>query len=205
MKATGLVAMACAAALTVACGGNGRDEITPAEAEQAQSVGTAGETNTGASGDAKHFAEQAVKRGAAEVELGTLASERAMNAEVKQFAQTMVREHTKAGAALREATAAHGLQLVGELPDDSEKLLTKLQGLQGADFDREYMDAMVEAHKEMKAMVTRRVDDARLMTDNGAVETAINDWAAQALPTVEHHLMMAEQIDNTLHGDHEKR
>lgn len=205
MKATGLIALACVAALTAACGGDGRDEATTAEIAQGQSVGTTGELNTGASGDARHFAEQAAKRGAAEVELGRLAAERSANAEVKQFAQMMVSDHTRAGDELRQASSANGLQLVGELPDDSAQLMQKLQGLQGPEFDREYMDAMVEAHKEMRSMVSRRVDDARLMTDNSALETAINGWAATALPKVEAHLAMAEKIDAMLDGDHETR
>ena len=205
MKATGLVAIACAAALAAACGGNGRDEATTAEVAQGRSVGTTGELNTGASGDAQHFAEQAAKRGAAEVELGRLAAERSANAEVKQFAQMMVSDHTQAGNELRQAASANGLQLAGELPDDSEKLMQELQGLRGPEFDREYMEAMVEAHREMRAMVSRRVDDARLMTDNGALEMAINGWAAAALPKIEAHLAMAEKIDDMLDGDDESR
>jgi putative membrane protein len=223
MKATGLIAIACAAALTVACSGDGRDDTTttagndieqnerledPGVADDAR-VGTTGEAGRdatgqgshGVDGDARHFAEQAAKHGAAEVELGKLAAERAQNPEVKQFAQRMVRDHTRSGEELKKAVSTHDVQLVGELPDESEELLEKLRSLKGAEFDREYMSAMVEGHEEMRGMVSGRVDDNRRESTKSPLETAVNQWAAKTLPAVEQHLQLAQQIDSKLEGN----
>ena len=209
MKRTGLMAVACAAALTVACGGTARDgereTTTVAETERSATIATTGDTDQakdghGLDGDARHFAEQAAKHGSAEVELGRLASERAQSTEVKAFGQMMVRDHMKSGAELKEAASAHGLALIGEMPDKHEALLERLQAKSGAEFDREYMKAMVEGHQEMHGMVSGRVDESRRVTTNGALETAVNGWATKTLPKVEEHLAKARQIHDKLEG-----
>jgi putative membrane protein len=197
MKSTGLLAIACAAAVTVACGEGGK---ATNEAEQHEAVGTTGQSSGshGVDGDARYFAQQASKNGAAEVELGKLASERAQSAEVREFAQMMVRDHTKGADELKQAVATHGLALNAEPPDEQEELLAKLRDMRGADFDREYMEAMVKGHQAMKAMISGRVDQSRLVKTNSPLETAINAWAANALPTVEQHLQKAQQIHDRL-------
>jgi putative membrane protein len=202
MRSTGLLALACAAAITVACRGDARNDQPDPDLSSSESVGTTGDTvSHGNDGDARQFAIQASKRGAAEVELGRLAGERAQNSSVKQFAQMMVQDHSKAGQELKQAVMANGGEVNTEPPDDSEELLEKLKGLRGADFDREYMDAMVNAHQEMRGMVSGRLNDARRMTTTpSALESAVNEWSEKALLTVEQHLAKAEEIRNSLKG-----
>jgi putative membrane protein len=203
MRSTGFLALACAAALTIACRGDARnDQPDSPDISSSEAVGTAGDTVAhGNDGDARQFAIQASKKGAAEVELGRLASERAQNSSVKSFAQMMVQDHSKAGEELKQAVMAQGGEVNQELPDDSEDLLDKLKGLQGADFDREYMEAMVDAHQEMRGMVSGRINDARRMTTTpSGLEMAVNQWAEKTLPRVEQHLAKAEEIRNTLKG-----
>lgn len=202
MRSTGLFALACAAALTVACGGDARNEQENPYVSSTESVGTTGDTvSHGNDGDARQFAIQASKHGAAEVELGKLASERAQNAAVKQFAQMMVQDHTKAGEELKQTVMSHGGTVNTELPDPSEEVLEKLRNLRGAEFDREYMDAMVDGHQEMKGMVSGRINDAKRMTTSpSGLEAAVDQWAHKALPTVEQHLAKAEEIRNSLKG-----
>ena len=218
MKFSGLMAIACAAAVTAACGGDTRDETTPInETEQFEGrddrVGTtgAGDRATGVRGDAREFVEKAAHGGMAEVQLGQLASERAQNPEVKQFGQMMVREHTRSSDELKQTVSAYNIALPTELDEEHRELMEKLRNLQGAEFDREYMAAMVDGHREMQGLLEGRADDGRddpqshgqtnpaaaSGTDESA-DAAINQWALKTKPSVDRHLETAEQIQEKL-------
>jgi putative membrane protein len=214
MKWTGLGALACAAAFAVACNNTTRDarvvddadRPTTAELKNAETVGTSGQTDRatahGQEGDARYFVEHAAMAGNAEVELGRLAVQKARSAEVKQFAEMMVRDHTKAGNELKQAVAAHNVETPKALDAEHRQLEGRLSRLDGAEFDREYMKAMVEGHKEMKSMVEGRVDkthDSRMPKPTGTSGTSpldmtVNQWAEKARPTVQQHLQKAEEI-----------
>jgi len=90
MKRIGRLALVCLAVLTLACDTGRREEREGA-------VGTAG---VGA-GD-RNFVEKSLTAGMAEVELGTLARDRAASTDVKQFAEMMIRDHTNAANALKQ-------------------------------------------------------------------------------------------------------
>lgn len=230
MKWTGLGALACAAALTAACAG---DATYDRGSDADRPVGTSGvsdddsaldrddlggddqariqagsETTHGATADARHFAEQATYAGNAEVKLGQLAMERAQSPAVKDFAQMMVRDHSKAGSELKQAVTRHDVQPPAGLDAEHQRLYDRLSKLQSAEFDREYMNAMVDGHKKVKSMLASRTMNDRTGSDRtrGATGTsgsttgstpldmAVNQWATKSLPTVEQHLQKAEAI-----------
>jgi putative membrane protein len=181
--------------------------------DQTRTRGSA-ETTHGATGDARHFAEQAAYAGNAEVKLGQLASERAQNPAVKEFAQMMVRDHSKSGAELKQAVSRHDVQPPAGLDAEHQRLYDRLSKLQGAEFDREYMNAMVEGHEKVKSMVSSRAGNNRASTDRtrGAtgtsgttgstqLDTAVNQWATKTLPAIEQHLQKAEQVRAKVDGN----
>jgi putative membrane protein len=185
MKRTGLLAVAFAAVFTVACGGaNDGDRDT---------VGTAGE---GVGNDVQRFVHDAGVAGTAEVELGRLASERATNARVKEFAQMMVRDHTAASNELKMAVAPYRIDVPAQMDDKHRDLAEKLRGMQGMEFDREYMSAMVDGHEDVKDMLEPRANEQP--DQDEPAETAVNGWAKKTLPAVDRHLAMAREIRQEL-------
>jgi putative membrane protein len=135
----------------------------------------------------------------AEIKLGELAKTHAQNAAVKQFAQMMVTDHTKAKNDLKQAVKGQGIEEPTQLDAKHQALYDKLNGLKGADFDREYITAMVDGHREVKGMLDARADRPGTAkgtsgTANSQLDTAVNQWASKALPTVSHHLQRAEEI-----------
>lgn len=203
MSLTGLFALACVAGMTAACGANDAREPTP-NVSSTDSIGTTGQAggdtvSHGSDSDARHFAIQASKHGAAEIELGRLAVQKGRSREVTQFAAMMIADHTRGGDELEQAAGPHGLELSSELPDESEELMARLQTLAGVEFDRTYMAAMVDGHQEMRSMITGRLNDARRMTTSKSqLEAAVDDWAAKVLSTVEAHLATAQQINDSV-------
>lgn len=198
MKRIGLLSVALAAVLSLACNANRDATNDPA------TVGTTGDTVS--AGD-RDFVEQSVMGGMAEVELGNLALERASNADVKEFAGMMVRDHSKSLAALKEVASQHAIPAPAGLDAKNRELRDKLAGLSGAEFDREYMSVMVDAHETTVDRLQARASEDRFGDDKGTVrpersdsplETSINQWAANTLPTTRHHLDEAKRIHDAL-------
>jgi putative membrane protein len=168
--------------------------------------------------DPQQFLQQAAIGGMAEVQLGQLATERAASAQVKQFARMMVRDHTKSNTELKQTAKAQNIQLPTQLDQKHQEIVTRLQGLRGAEFDREYMRVMVDSHTEMRGLLGNRTSTATATTgatgttaatgttgatgaSRAAAEvgtSAVQQWATKNLPAVEHHLMEAQQINDKL-------
>jgi putative membrane protein len=225
MRLSGWGALACAAILTVSCDRTARndrynesaattsrdttasDTATPRDDSGNSSItaGTSGQTSSAQSTGARQFAEQAMAANVAEIKLGELAKSHAQNAAVKQFAQMMVTDHTKAKNELKQAVKGQGIEEPTQLDAKHQALYDKLSGLKGADFDREYITAMVDGHRDVKDMLDDRADQpgiakgtAGRTSDNSQLDAAVNQWATRTLPAVSQHLQKAEQISKQL-------
>ena len=137
--------------------------------------------------DAK-FMQEAAADGLAEVELGKLAQQKAVHAEVQQFAARMVEDHTNANAELKTIASQNGVELPTAPDRRHAKLMEKLDKMVGGDFDREYMEHMVRDHKHDVKEFRREAK----RKDDGPVKT----FAANTLPTLEEHLEMAEKTSD---------
>jgi len=213
MKRMGILSIACAAALTVACNGN---NARSDNRNEPAAIGTAGEADRTAVHDGeKDFINHQLADGTAEVELGKMASQRAVNPDVKRFAQMMVQDHTKAGDELKAVATKYGVQPMPKTDDKHQDLMDKLSKLRGADFDREYIKAMVDDHENAVDSLESRVDSTAGVKDrltnkdsanaktvpepsDNAPKAAVNQWAANALPTVRHHLDEAKMLNDKL-------
>jgi putative membrane protein len=181
------------ALVSFACSVNNRD------ADDDSIVGTTGNV-TGVDRD---FVEYMAHANLAEVELGRLAIERAANPQVKLFADMMVTDHSQAAESLKQVAIEHAIPTPTGLDENHSELKTKLSGLRGRTFDREYMTAMVQGHEGIVDRLQTRATEERFGDDKIAVrsersdnrvEAALNEWATQALPTTRYHLEEAKRI-----------
>ena len=144
-----------------------------------------------AKGDLK-FVEEAAAGGLAEVELGKLAQQKAQNADVKKFAERMVADHSKANDQLKPIAAAKNVALPDAPDKKHRKEMDKLAKLDGEKFDREYMKHAVSDHKKD---VKEFEKEAKKGKDND-----VKNFASNTLPTLEEHLRLAEDTNNTVKG-----
>src|SRR5262245_60130164 len=100
------------------------------------------ESSTMKSVTPESFATQAAVIGKAEIELGQIALKNTQDADVRNYAERMVKDHTAAAKKLQAIAAKENLQLPQSLDKEHESLKTKLQSLKGEDFDRAYAQAM---------------------------------------------------------------
>lgn len=133
------------------------------------------------------FLRKAAMAGTLEINASSLAQSRASNASVKSFAAQMLQDHRAAEANLKKQAERLGIQLPATpLPKD-QQTLARLGQLKGAEFDRAYAQEVgVDAHQDAVALFRKAADDAK---DDG-----VKSFARQTLPTLQHHLDMAQKM-----------
>jgi putative membrane protein len=129
--------------------------------------------------------------GMGEVELGTLAKDKASSREVKGFGQRMVDDHSKAGDELKAIAQRKNLTWPSGPGPDAVALKDKLSKLSGAAFDRAYMDAMVNGHREVLGVVKAQAQAA-------SSDAEVKAWAAKASSSVQAHLTHAQEVQREL-------
>jgi len=137
-------------------------------------------------GSDSSFVTKAAVGGLAEVKLGTLATQKALNSDVKSFGQQMVDDHGKANDELKQLASSKGVTLPTSLDAKHQATYDKLSKLDGAAFDRAYVQEMVADHQE-------DVSEFRKESQSGS-DSDVKAWAAKTLPTLEHHLQMIQSI-----------
>jgi putative membrane protein len=135
------------------------------------------------SGD-RTFATEAAQGGLAEVELGQLALQKATTPQVKQFAQHMVTDHTKANQDLMQVAKSQNLDLPTQVDAKQKSEMDRLRGMSGSDFDTAYMQHMLQDHQ-------KDVSDFQKQAQSGS-DPALKGFAQKYLPTLQQHLQMAQ-------------
>lgn len=192
--------------MTVATIGCNRDDRTAAAVNaggEPAAVGTSGEASRNKVSKAdQEFVDDAAVANMAEIELGKAATERAANPDVKRFGQMMLDDHTKAIDSLKAMVAQHGIAVPSGLDNKHSELSEKLSKLNGNEFDRAYMDAMVEGHQNFVDKLKGRVrEEATAVVpekSNDPISMSINQWAADTYPVAAAHLTSAKAINSAL-------
>ena len=154
------------------------------------------QTSPGAAPTDPQIAMIAVTADNVDIEGGKLAAGKTTNPKVKEFAELMVRDHTSVN---NQATAlAKKLNLTPEesatsrsLKSDGDKMIKKLKGMSGAEFDKAYIDNEVSYHEAVAGVV-----------DNTLIPNAKNaDLKAlleSARPIFASHLNHAKEVQSSL-------
>ena len=110
----------------------------------------------------KQFLTKASAGNMAEIKLSELAVTKASNPQVKAFARKMVADHQALGMKMKPFADAWGLTPPSGLDSEHQAIYDKLSGLSGADFDKEYMNAMEKDHHETLDLFN---EEAKTTTD----------------------------------------
>jgi putative membrane protein len=163
-------------------------------APQAFAQSSTGSDNTSITAEAlkpvstDEFVKKASSANRLEIESSKLALEQGVSDEVKQFAQKMVDDHTKAGEEMKAAleqtdmTSATG---ESDLLPEHQAALDALKGAEGDGFEKAYVDMQLKAHDEAVKLFGN-------YAENGE-QDALVSFAEKTLPTLkEHHEMIAK-------------
>ena len=143
--------------------------------------------------DDNKFLKDAAIGGMIEVELGKIAVQKASSDAVKQFAQKMVDDHTKANEALKQVASRANINVPDALDSKHQSRVDKLSKLSGTEFDRAYIKDQLKDHQQ-------DVKEFQNEAENGNQEE-VKNFASKTLPTLQEHLSMAKELnkqkDNT--------
>jgi putative membrane protein len=113
------------------------------------------------SDDDKKFLTMAAQSDQNEIALSKLAEQKATNPAAKAFAQKMVKEHNQMTDSMKPFADSWGLTAPAGPDADHQKQLDKLNGLSGNDFDKEYIDQMVDDHAKALSAFTSEAKDTK--------------------------------------------
>jgi len=151
---------------------NINDSILPDSNSSAMSSAPASEQ------DAK-WAVEVGNAGMTEIELSKLAQTKATAQRVKDFANMMVTDHTAASDKLKALAAAKSITLPDKLSDDSQKKLDDLNKKSGKDFDKAYINDMLDGHKNAVDKFQKGSADLQ--------DSDLKNFASQTLATIQMH------------------
>jgi putative membrane protein len=103
---------------------------------------------------AQEFVTMAASSDMFEIQSSQLALENAQDAEVKEFAEQMIEDHTKASKQLAQIAASENLTVPDDMAETHEELLATLSSAQGDAFDAAYVTAQAQAHEMALALMT---------------------------------------------------
>ena len=154
----------------------------------AVAAGIAAAADTGLTADDREFINKAAQGGSMEVAAGKLAGQRALSPAVKQFGAQMVSDHTAANEKLKTVADSKQMPLTDTLPQEEQEALGKLEGLNGAEFDKAFAQMMVKAH-------TSDISDFQKEAKKKDADADVKAYAEQTLPTLRQHLTMANRLN----------
>ena len=138
----------------------------------------------------QQFVQDASMSDATEIAASKIALKNSNDPHVRKFAQQMIADHTKLSHGMAALVSQKGLRAT---PSADSALVGKLQTLKGQQFDQAYVEQIgVEAHQ-------RAVDLFEQESQSGT-DSQLKAAAAHALPTIKHHLDMAQQLAGQMKG-----
>lgn len=187
-------------AFAIGCGGNQTSETTTTDSAttvsglntdtsidaSSTSSGTIGSGKDTSMAEDREFIMEAASGGLMEVALGKIAQTNASSSQVKEFGQMMITDHSKANAELKSVAAKKDLTLSATPAEKQQKMIDELKAKKGADFDKAYVEMMVDDHKED---ISKFQDEA----DKGN-DSDVKAFAAKTLPVLNKHLERIKKI-----------
>lgn len=139
--------------------------------------------------DDKKFVKDAALGGMTEVQLGQLAAQKASGDRVKQFAQKMVNDHSKANDQLKEVASKENIPIANTLDAKHQARIDKLSKLSGAEFDKAYVKDQLKDHQS-------DVKDFAAEAQNGT-NSNVKAFASTTLPTLQQHLELVKNLNKS--------
>ena len=140
----------------------------------------------------REFLTEAASGGQMEVELGRTAATHAAHKRVKEFGRRMAADHSQANAQLKQIAARKKVTLPAEPADAHRQKVARLSQLKGDEFDRAYMEEMVDDHEHDVEKFREASKEAK--------DPDVKAFAAKTLPTLEAHLRMAKDVASEVHA-----
>lgn len=133
------------------------------------------------------FLRKAAEGGTKEVTLGKLAADKATRADVKTFAQKMVKDHGQANDELMKLAKSEGVTINAEQNStEASRVAADLGKTTGAAFDQAYVNMMLKDHQDTVELFTHQATHGK--------DPEVKAWATKMLPALREHLKEVEKL-----------
>jgi putative membrane protein len=153
----------------------------------ASAAGIATAADSGLSPADRDFINKAAQGNLMEVAAGKLAMQRALDPTIKEFGQQLVTDHSANNDTLKTLAGSKQMNLPDTVSPDGHTMLGKLEGLNGTEFDKAFSQMMVKDH-------TADISDFQKEVKKKDADADVKAYAEQTLPTLRHHLTMANRL-----------
>lgn len=190
MRAYQVAALCALLLLTAACSGgeSNKDPVAEAKFQNEKRIGD--EAITKKQERDAEFMVTAASGSMLDLELSAIAQRKATLPEVKYLAQMVAGEHGTMQADLKALATRKSIVLPANLGGSQAKRVGELTALNGAGFDRKYIDLLEENHKNSISEFDDMSDDA--------YDGDIRAFAAKYLPVLKKQREAAEQATEKL-------
>jgi putative membrane protein len=144
-------------------------------------------------GTDQQFVSQVGAANLLEVRLSQAAQQKGGNTSVKQFAQSMIVDHTDMQKQWIAVAKKDNIKFTTELNPQQLQQVQQLTKMSGADLDRAYMSMMVQSHRDNVDAFTRERSAPHSPDVRQLIESS--------LPRLQQHLSQAQQISSQVGVD----
>lgn len=141
----------------------------------------------------RKFMMQAAMSDMNEIQSAQAALQKSSSDGVKQYAQKMIDDHTRMSEEGKALAAQKGITLPTDVDPKMKMMMTKMQAMSGADFDKNYIKTAGDKdHRKTEKDFQREISKGS--------DADIKAAAQKNLPTVQMHLQMAQSMESSMMG-----
>jgi putative membrane protein len=191
VKRISFLIIVCIVAL-FACNNEAKDSVEKADSsnEVKQDSATINPQAIVTDEESTMFLVKAANSGMAEVQMGELAQQKAVNQDVKNFGAMMKTDHDAANKLVSELATQRNVTLPQAIGDIQKRDIDDLNKKNGTDFDKAYIKTMIRAHTETIDLFEQAANKSK----DAEIKTFVNN----TLPRLKNHLDSARIIQKKI-------
>jgi putative membrane protein len=135
------------------------------------------------------FLKSAADANMTEAHLGKMAQDQAADTGVKDFGQTLVKDHTKAYGELTVVANKTGESIPKGIDVRRNRAIVELTRQKGMGFDRRFLAHEVQDHRKTITEFKREAEKGQ--------NADVKAYAQKMIPTLEEHLRKAEELEKS--------
>ncbi|MCQ6959269.1 DUF4142 domain-containing protein [Mucilaginibacter aquariorum] len=140
--------------------------------------------------DDSKFVVKATSGVTMETELGQFAAKHALTPGVKMFGETMIKDHSKDKQLLTKLASDKKITIPAQTGEEFQKHIDEITSKKGIEFDKAYISFMVGDHQEDISEFSKEAKNGK--------DADIKAFATKDVPVLQHHLMMAKELNDKL-------
>ncbi len=143
------------------------------------------------------FLKKAAQDDLAEIQLGQLAQQKASSQQVKDLAKKLSDDHQKDLNDVKSIAQQKNINLPDQPSAKDQKLMSKLQNMNGQEFDRAFLKHQVRDHHKDIALYQREAQNAK--------DQDVKTYAQKDVAILQQHLQMSQSDAGSMGSMHHKQ